>query len=93
MTDNTSRGSQGTQWQEATDMPVRLIRGEASPEELAALVTVLTAARDAGAPDPTDRHSPASRRSPHSHWSSPSQMTRTTHPHGPGGWRASARPR
>jgi hypothetical protein len=74
-------------------MPVRLVRGDASPEELAALVTILATARGDGAPDPTDRHSPASGRSPHSPWSSPRRMVRMTHPHGPGGWRASALPR
>ena len=44
MTDNNSRVSQGTQRLEATATPVRLVRGIASPEELAALVTILAAA-------------------------------------------------
>ena len=93
MTDNTSRGSQGTPWQEANDMAVRLTRGDASPEELAALVTILAAAGDDGATDPTDPQSPASRRFTQPPWGSPRRMMRTTHPHGPGGWRASTRPR
>ena len=91
MTDNTSRGSQGAQSLEATEMPVRLIRGDASPEELAALVSILAAISD-GAPDPTDRHSPSSGRPAPSPWGSPRRMIRMTHQHGPGGWRASALP-
>ena len=74
-------------------MPVRLVRGAASPEELAALIAILATASDDGDPDQTDRHSPASGRYPRSQWSSPGRLVRLTPPHGPGGWRASALPR
>ena len=93
MADNTSQGPQGTHWQEATGMPVRLVRGHASPEELAALIAIFATAGGDGDPDPTDRHLPASGRPPRSPWSSPRRLVRMTHPHGPGGWRASAFPR
>ena len=92
MADNTSRGPKGTQWQEATGMPVRLVRGHASPEELAALIAIFATAGD-GRPDPTDRHTPTSATYPQSPWNSPRRMVRMAHPHGPGGWRASASPR
>ena len=74
-------------------MPVRLVRGHASPEELAALIAIFATAGGYGDPDPTDRHLPASGRPPRSPWSSPRRLVRMTHPHGPGGWRASAFPR
>ncbi|MDQ5840222.1 MAG: acyl-CoA carboxylase subunit epsilon [Chloroflexota bacterium] len=66
-------------------MPVHLVRGNASPEELAAIVAILATARGNGAPHPTSR-----RTSP---WGSPGRMVRSPHSHGPGGWRASALPR
>ena len=74
-------------------MPVRLVRGAASPEELAALVAILATASGEGDPDQIDRHSPAIGRYPQSQWSSPRRLVRLTPPHGPGGWRASALPR
>jgi hypothetical protein len=83
----------------AADVPVRLVRGNASAEELSALiavVAVLTSAGgndDGGGPGQSDRPSSGSRKYPRSRWSSPARMVRTTHPHGPGGWRASAFPR
>ncbi|HZW43636.1 MAG TPA: acyl-CoA carboxylase subunit epsilon [Dermatophilaceae bacterium] len=93
MTDNNFRGSQGTQRLEATATPVCLVRGIASPEELAALVTIFAAASSNGAPDPTDRLPMANARFKQPPWGSPRRMMRTTPPHGPGGWRASTRPR
>jgi len=93
MADNTSQGPQGTQSQETTGMPVRLVRGHASPEELAALIAIFATAGGDGDPDPTDRHPPTSGRYPQLQWNSPRRMVRMTHPHGPGGWRASASPR
>ena len=93
MTDNNSRRSQGTQQLEATATPVCLVRGIASPEELAALVTILAAASIDGASDPTDRLPPANGRFSQPPWGSPRRKMRTTLPHGPGGWRASTRPR
>lgn len=93
MTDRLSQVSQGNERHETIGMPVRLVRGDASPEELAALVAILATARGDVAPDLTDGHPAASGRSPQAQWSSPRRMTRTTHTHGPGGWRASALPR
>jgi hypothetical protein len=84
MTDNTSTGPKGTQRQEPTGMPLRLIRGDASPEEIAALVAILVAASGEGDPAPSD--------GPPSQWNSPRQRVRTSLPHGPGGWRASTFP-
>ncbi len=93
MTDNNSRGSRGTQRLEATATPVRLVRGIASPEELAALFAVLAAASIDSGPDPTDRLPLANGRVTQPPWGSPRRKMRTTPPHGPGGWRASTRPR
>jgi hypothetical protein len=76
------------------DAPVPLTRGHASAEELSAVVAVVAvlAAAGDGEPDETDQ-SPAEQTTSGSAWSSPARMVRTTHPHGPGGWRASASPR
>ena len=79
----------------ADDIPprLRLVRGDASPEELAALVTILVTARDRDDGDPRDPHSLAVGRKIQSRWSSPRRMVRLTPPHGQGAWRASARSR
>jgi hypothetical protein len=63
---------------------LRVVRGEPTDEELAAVVTVL-AARAGGtrAPDPT----PASR------WADPHRLVRGSTAPARGGWRASALPR
>lgn len=58
---------------------LRVVNPDATPEEVAALVAVLTAA-GGGEPAPP-------RRTPE--WSRPARRLRTTLPHGPGGWRAS----
>jgi hypothetical protein len=93
MADNTS-GPHASQLDEATSPRLRLVRGDASPEELAALVAVLTAAGgDAEGADPGDPHSLAVGRKIQSRWSSPRRMVRLTPPHGKGAWRASARSR
>ena len=63
---------------------LRVVRGEPTAEELAALVAVI-AARAAAAP----AEPPARRTS----WNDPGRLVRRpVHP-GPGGWRASALPR
>lgn len=72
---------------EAPRRPVlRIVRGEPDAAELAALTAVLAAAGGAGAdeaPDPTST----------SGWARRVDLVRgPVHP-GPGGWRASARPR
>ncbi|MEP7191990.1 MAG: acyl-CoA carboxylase subunit epsilon [Actinomycetota bacterium] len=83
----------------AADIPVRLVRGNASAEELSALIAVVAVLASAGggdapvSPGRSDHPSSGSRSYPRSRWSSPARMVRTTHPHGPGGWRASAFPR
>jgi hypothetical protein len=65
-----------------------VIRGEATDEEVAALVAVLqgltaSASASAASPEPA----------PVSAWAAPERKVRVTFPHGPGGWRASALPR
>ena len=60
---------------------LRVVRGDATPEELAALVAVLAARSGGAAPEP-----PA----PPSAWSRP-QPRRPLPAAGPGAWRAAAR--
>ncbi len=62
---------------------LRVVRGDATPEEVAALVAVLAAV--GGTP-------PASPR-PRSEWAAHHRKVRSHHPHGPGGWRSSGLPR
>jgi hypothetical protein len=84
MNDNTSQAPEG---QEATGSPLRLVRGDASPEELAAVVAILAILAPAtgeDGPDPADRSG--------SRWSTRRRVFHSTYPHGPGGWRASAFP-
>jgi hypothetical protein len=64
--------------------PLRLVRGDASPEEVAALLAVLSAA-SAGEPEAPTRHT--------SQWSSPARAVRRPIAPGAGAWRASAWPR
>jgi hypothetical protein len=67
------------------DQPVlRVVKGDATPEEMAALVAVIASMGGAdGAPAPR----------PVSAWADPRRGVRTTHRHGPGAWRASGLPR
>jgi hypothetical protein len=62
---------------------LRVVRGDATPEELAALVAVLGSLRGSAPP--------AQRRTPE--WSAPHRRVRATHSHGPAGWRSSGLPR
>ncbi len=62
---------------------LRVVRGDASPEEIAALVAVLSSLGGTEAP-------PARRRP---EWNAPHRLVRRPLAHGPGGWRASALPR
>jgi hypothetical protein len=67
-----------------TPRPVfKIVRGDATPEEIAALVTVL--ASMSGGTEPTKPE-------PSSTWADPARRMRTTLPHGPGAWRASGLP-
>ena len=61
---------------------LKVIRGDATAEEIAAVVAVLAAMR--GTSRPLGRPVPA--------WSAHRHQVRVTHRHGPGGWRASSLP-
>jgi hypothetical protein len=60
------------------------VRGDASPEEVAALVAVLQGVASSASPAP---------RPPRSEWASPHRAVRASHVSGPGGWRSSSTPR
>lgn len=62
---------------------LRIITPDTTPEEVAAIVAVLSSLGGAA---------PAPRR-PRSSWSHPARQVRRTLPHGVGGWRASGLPR
>ena len=62
---------------------LRVVKGDPTPEELAALVGVLASL---GGPAPSPL-----RRTPD--WNAPRRLHRVVHPHGAGGWRASGLPR
>jgi Acyl-CoA carboxylase epsilon subunit len=64
---------------------LRVVKGDASPEEVAAVVAVLHVIGAAIA-------APASS-APRSEWSAQHRKTRATFPAGPGGWRSSSLPR
>lgn len=63
---------------------LRVVRGDPTPEEIAALVAVLTARARAVSGDKP--------RPPRSPWSDPARRMRQPLPHGPGAWRTSAFP-
>jgi hypothetical protein len=74
----------------ATDEPqaekqplLRVVNGDATPEEIAALVAVFASLGSSEAP--------SQRRTPE--WQAHHRTLRVTFPHGPGGWRASGLPR
>jgi hypothetical protein len=62
---------------------LRVVKGDATPEEVAALVAVV-AALGSGSAEPPQRRVPE--------WSAHHRKVRRTLPHGPGGWRSSSRP-
>jgi hypothetical protein len=64
---------------------LRVVNPDATPEEVAALVAVFAALGSAAAVEPPRRRTPE--------WSAHHRKVRTTHPHGPGGWRSSGSPR
>lgn len=67
------------------DRPLlRIVTPDATAEEIAALVAVLSAAAPAGGEPPTPRRS---------EWSAPHRAVRVRYSHGPGGWRSSGLPR
>ena len=65
--------------------PLFVVKGDASPEEVAALVAVLQAVGSAQAGPPPDK--------PRPEWSAHHRKVRASLPSGPGGWRSSAMPR
>jgi hypothetical protein len=68
-----------------SDQPVlRIVRGDATPEEVAALVAVVAAMSGPSAPP---------RPEPHRSWADPARRVRGDHHHGAGAWRASGLPR
>jgi hypothetical protein len=62
---------------------LRVVRGSATPEELAALVAVV-ASRGSGTVEPEQP--------PVSHWATRASLLRRPVPHGPGAWQASGLP-
>ena len=64
---------------------LRVVKGDLTPEELAALVAVI-AARNAAAAHAASRTKTA----PRSQWGHPARVARTPHRFGPGQWRSSA---
>jgi hypothetical protein len=62
--------------------PLRLVRGDATPEEVAALMAVLSAASGRAEAAPAPRHT--------SQWASRERAVRRPVRPGPGAWRASA---
>jgi hypothetical protein len=69
---------------EPTKPFLRVVSGNPTPEEVAALVAVLAASGDGGEA-PAPRCPPA--------WSHPRRLVRATPAHGPGAWRTSGLPR
>ena len=63
---------------------LRVVKGDPTPEELAALVAVVSAVA-AGASAAGDQG-----RKPRAEWSARHRALRPPHRHGPGAWRASA---
>jgi hypothetical protein len=66
---------------------LQIVRGDPTPEEIAALVAVLTARARARAASGDGPPKPE-----RSAWSDPSRRLRRPLPHGPGAWRSSAFP-
>jgi hypothetical protein len=64
---------------------LRVVKGDLTAEELAALVAVI-AVRNAAAANAATGTKPKTRPA----WGHPATMTRTPHRHGPGAWRQSA---
>ena len=68
----------------ASHQPVlRVVNPDATPEEIAAIVAVFSALGTGAAPA----------KKPVPRWAAHGARMRTSLPHGPGGWRASALPR
>lgn len=63
---------------------LRVVNGDATPEEVAAIVAVL-ASLGGGAAAPAATPPPE--------WNAPRRLTQVTYPSGPGAWRSSGLPR
>jgi len=70
---------------EPTPPLLRVVKGNPSPEELAALVTVFSAMAGAAA------EAASRQKKPRPEWSARQRAVRRPLRHGPGAWRASAR--
>lgn len=68
----------------APERPLFLVRGDATPEEIAALTVVLQSVAAGSAAPPAPR--------PRPQWSAPHRAVRRAPAAGPGAWRASALP-
>ena len=64
---------------------LRIVKGDPTPEEVAALVSVVSAMAASAA------EASAHQKQPRPEWSAPHRRLRGTHRHGAGAWRASAR--
>ncbi|NEN77048.1 acyl-CoA carboxylase subunit epsilon [Nocardioides zeae] len=85
MTGDGTAGEPAEQAEVAPARPLlRVVNGDATPEEVAAVVAVL-AALGGGAPAPAPRRTPE--------WSAPRRALRGPHHAAPGAWRASGLPR
>jgi hypothetical protein len=71
--------------EETTRAPLFLVKGEASPEEVAALTAVLQVVAAAQAPVEEPEVTPE--------WAAHHRKVRGSYPSGPGGWRSSGLPR
>jgi hypothetical protein len=69
----------------AQQTPLFLVKGDATPEEVAALTVVLQGIAAASAPAPEPKVV--------SEWSANHRRLRASYPSGPGGWRSSGLPR
>jgi hypothetical protein len=96
MTGRPSGGPEDAVTPQTPGLPLRLVRGSASPEEISAViavVAVLAAADSDDDPDESDSPAPGRGTSSRSPWSAPARMVRGAHSPVIGGWRESASPR
>ncbi|MCW2604140.1 MAG: hypothetical protein JWN61_2275 [Pseudonocardiales bacterium] len=79
----TGDGETGSDSENAVQPTLRVVRGDATPEEIAVLVALLGARSGGG-------EGPASRPRAVMDWSAPRHLLRTPLQQGPGAWAASA---
>ena len=73
--------------EESAETPLlRVVKGDPTPEEVAALVAVVSAIGNAAA-----EQASRDEKQPRGEWSARHRLVRRTFPHGPGAWRASGR--